>query len=150
LRIKDIPSETTFAEWKPFHYGLFSALCDSMLKDYLSNTGALNLWALTPDEDVKADVGPKGYITHGGKEDEETGDPVSGCTNLHEDMCPAVNIAMTSGKSAGRRHVATWYIWHKKHRALVPPTHFPAGGSPRARRSRAATCESGACRCGRS
>ena len=70
--------------------------------------------------------------------------------DIYEDMCPAVNIAMTSGKSAGRRHVATWYIWHKNHRALVPPTHFPAGGSTRARRSRPATCESGACRCGRS
>ena len=120
-KVKDLPPDRSFQEWRPYLYSVFIALLVGIAPTYVG-AAALNLLNYFPALNRKPDCGPKAYISCRGALDDNR-DPVSGQTNLHADMSHAVNLAVSARKGCTPRAVvATWDLWHRDDQAAVPPS----------------------------
>ncbi|KII83135.1 hypothetical protein PLICRDRAFT_119790 [Plicaturopsis crispa FD-325 SS-3] len=106
LKLKDWPTQTDF-----------QALCPELYKDFLNAVpmpdytrpdGIRNLASYFDTSSIVPDLGPKLYIAHGTRQDDEH----SGSTRLHTDITDAVNMMMYAGDSSdGSRGFAVWHIF---------------------------------------
>ena len=90
LKLKDWPPSDDFADLLPRRFAdLMTAL---PFPQYTQRSGSLNLVSCLPERFVRPDLGPKMYVAYGAALQPEVGS-----TNLHLDICDAVNIMMYVG-----------------------------------------------------
>lgn len=103
LKLKDFPSEDTFANKCKRHHDDFLEMMNSVMPEYMHPTeGVLNLATKLPPTCVPPDLGPKAYIAFG-REKEHLNQEGDSVTRLHEDLSDAVNIMCHAQHSPGTR-----------------------------------------------
>jgi hypothetical protein len=119
-KVKDLPPDQSFYEWRPHLFALFMSLLAAIAPTYVC-AGALNLLKYFPFRDKPPDAGPKGYIALRGQLDAD-GDPICGLTPTHMDMSHAANVALSAGTgNKADAVVATWNLWHRADQEKVTP-----------------------------